>query len=106
MYWGTSTSKSFLSMRILPVPASTQSAKSSFPSCVALVSQTRSPATAGDDHDLPWIGVFHLTFSVSLHVTGTFLASLTPCPVGPRNCGQSAVAAKAQEAKHRNEGMR
>ena len=47
--------------------------------------------TAGDDHPDTGSTVFQATFSVPLHRTGTFLAGEMPCPVGPRNSGQSCA---------------
>ena len=46
----------------------------------------------GDDHALPWTGVFHFTFSDSLQVSGRSRESDRPSPFGPRNCGQSSLA--------------
>lgn len=44
----------------------------------------------GEDQPLPGICVFHVMFSVSLKEIGTSQLAATPCPVGPRNCGQNA----------------
>src|SRR5438128_8932290 len=46
----------------------------------------------GDDQALPWTGVFHFTFAVSLQVIGRPLESEWPSPFGPRNCGQLSLA--------------
>src|SRR4051812_31530516 len=51
----------------------------------------------GLDHALPWILVFHVTLSSSLHSRGSPLASETPCPLGPRNRGQASPARTAGE---------
>src|SRR6185503_6376075 len=75
-----------------PVFRSTEIARNDFPSSVAVVSQMRSPWTTGDDHPFPGIATFQRTFFVSLHVSGSPCSSDTPCPVGPRNCGQSEAS--------------
>src|SRR4051812_24192721 len=94
MYCGWGTSKSLRSWITFPVFLSTQTADSFVASGVALLTQTWSPHTTGDDHALPSTGVFHATFSVSLQLTGKPLApSAIPCPPGPRNCGQLPPAA-------------
>ena len=59
------------------------------------MSQSRPSATTGDDHPRPGTGVFQVTFSVSLHSSGTTASAAWPCPVGPRNCGQSPARAGA-----------
>src|SRR6185503_9638720 len=74
-----------------PVLRSTQIARRDFPSSVAVVSQMRSPRIAGEDHPLPGIAIFHLTFFDSLQVRGSPRSSEIPCPVGPRNSGQSSA---------------
>src|SRR2546429_7802174 len=52
----------------------------------------------GEDQDLPWMAVFHLTFLDSLQVVGRPLASETPWPVGPRNWGQfSSPSARGEK---------
>ena len=63
---------------------STQIAIACVPSSKALVIQMRSPQITGDDQALPGMGVFHATFSVSLHVSGNPVASLCPWSAGPR----------------------
>ena len=77
--------------RIAPLFRSIEIARSDFPSSVAVVSQMRSPWTTGDDQPFPGIATFQRTFLFSLHVNGSPVSSETPCPVGPRNCGQSEV---------------
>ena len=47
--------------------------------CYPIRSDTGSSAT------------FHFTFSVSLHFRSTFFSSQNPCPLGPRQLGQSAA---------------
>src|SRR6185436_16169913 len=84
---------------IAPVFRSTEIARNDFPSSVAVVSQIRSPWTTGDDHPFPGIATFQRTFFVSLHVSGSPCSSDTPCPVGPRNCGQSE-ASKGKKSKN------
>src|SRR6185295_5188697 len=42
---------------------------------------------------------FHLTFSLALHVIGTFFSKQYPCPVGPRHAGQSSATAMALKQK-------
>src|SRR4051812_35987058 len=86
----------------LPGCLSTQSTNNSRPSSVAVVSQTWSPHTTGDDHDLPWIGVFHFTFCFSDHVVGRLDESERPWPVGPRNCGQFSSADDGSAAAPQN----
>ena len=39
--------------------------------------------------------VFQTMFSRSDHVVAAGVASASPCPVGPRNCGQSPAIADA-----------
>jgi hypothetical protein len=58
---------------------------------VAVVNQTMPSRMTGEDHPLPGNGVFHRTFSVSLQRTGAGCSPTMPCPVGPRNSGQSAM---------------
>ena len=43
---------------------------------------------------MPGTSTFHATFSVVLHFSGTPVAADIPCPVLPRNSGQSLSAAK------------
>src|ERR1041385_4999923 len=73
-------------------------AKKSWPSSVAVVSQTSFPSTTGVDQPLYGIGVFHFTLLVSLQRSGNPAALVLaapvacPSPCGPRNSGQSARA--------------
>src|SRR5438552_14813532 len=57
-----------------------------------------SPQTTGVE--LPWwaSGTFHFTFSLPLHLRGTFFSSHWPCPVGPRQAGQLSARATAASA--------
>src|SRR4051794_17239820 len=104
-YCGAGTSNSFSSRRILPLLLSTQITKSSCPSSVADVSQILLPQITGDDHAFPWIATCHLMFSAGDQVTGRLFASESPCPVGPRNCGQFC-SALASSAEHKNTSIR
>src|SRR5688572_6617760 len=61
-------------------------------SSVAVVTYNRPPERMGEDQPLPGIAVFQPTFFSALHSMGTFEATETPSPVGPRNCGQSLAA--------------
>src|SRR5690348_4390736 len=36
--------------------------------------------------------IFHLTFWVALHLRGRFFSKHCPCPVGPRQAGQSSAS--------------
>src|SRR5215813_10643842 len=74
-----------------PLFRSTEKAREDFPSSVAVVSQIRSPWTTGDDQPRPGIGTFQRILEVSLQLSGRPCSSEVPCPVGPRNCGQSVV---------------
>src|ERR1700730_6108739 len=79
-----------------PLSTSKARARSEAPlPLVAVGTQTRPPATTGDDHPRPGIGVFQMTLRDSLHSTGTPRSVECPWPVGPRNCGQSSALAAA-----------
>src|SRR6185295_7974827 len=54
----------------------------------AVVRKIFLPQTIGDEWPSPSIGVFHLTFFVSLHSSGSPFSADTPWPSGPRHCGQ------------------
>ena len=56
---------------------------------MAVVSQTRSAITTGDDRPRPGIVTFQAMLLLSLQVRGTLRAVELPSPCGPRNCGQS-----------------
>src|SRR5687767_15409039 len=45
----------------------------------------------GDDDPRPPSEALHATFSLWLHVVGRSDAAETPCPDGPRHCGQFAA---------------
>src|SRR5207249_4593130 len=70
--------------------------KSSFPSGVAVVSQSCWSQTTGDDQPRPEMGVFQRTFLDSLHWRANPRASAWPAPDGPRNSGQFSPAARAE----------
>src|SRR6185295_9923933 len=72
----------------------------SFFTDVAVVSQTRPPATTGDDQPRPGTAVFQATLFVSLHSIGSPCSVECPWPPGPRNCGQSSVARDTACASH------
>src|SRR5258708_5549186 len=102
MFGGLASSNRCRSGTTLPGARSRHTAKYALPSSVAVVTHTWSPHTTGDDHPLSWTATFQRTFSISLHLVGTSLASETPLPCGPRNSGQlSAAAAKAATATTR-----
>src|SRR5216117_846092 len=79
-------------------------AKKSWPSIVAVVSQTWPFITTGVDQPLYGISVFHLTLFVSLQCSGRPIglvspgAETRPSPHGPRNSGQSDRAASRPTA--------
>src|SRR5262245_28675763 len=64
----------------------------------AVVTHTWLPSTTGDDQPLPWMAVFHRTFSFSLQVVTRVLASDRPSAVGPRNPGQESPPNTSGEA--------
>src|SRR5688500_3888348 len=81
---------------ILPVLKSTHTANSSVPFGFAVLNQIRFPSDTGEDHARPCTAVFHATFSVSDHFSGSSAFPGTfPIPVGPRNSGQFGVKAIA-----------
>ena len=61
---------------------------SSSPRLTAVVRNTRSPQTIGDDQPRPGTSVFQATFSVADQRSGRFGPLATPRAPGPRNCGQ------------------
>ena len=80
------------SSAVAPLATSYASSRSDVPasrSVTAVVSHASPPAITGDDQPRPGTGTFQVTFSVSLQVSGTDASGACPCPVGPRNCGQS-----------------
>src|SRR6266852_3840270 len=60
---------------------------------IAVVRKILFPQTMGEECPRPAIGVFHLMFFVGLHSVGRFFSRETPCPDGPRHCGQLASGA-------------
>ena len=54
------------------------------------VMKTVSPQTIGDDHPCPGRSIFHFTFSVADHFSGTLPPGATPFMPCPRNPGQVA----------------
>ena len=54
----------------LPLSRSSATTPSALPSGVAVVIQTCSPRTIGDDQARPWIAVFHVTCWVSAQASG------------------------------------
>jgi hypothetical protein len=75
-------------LHIAPVPRRTHTANSCLPSSVAVVTQTWSPHTTGEDQPKSWMGRFQTTFSVSLQASGSRAASACPFARGLRNCGR------------------
>src|SRR6185436_3009228 len=57
----------------------------------AVVRKIFLPQTIGDEWPRPSSGVFHFTFLVALHSLGNPVSVETPCPSGPRHCGQFPV---------------
>src|SRR5579862_7317932 len=81
--------------RIEPSFVSTLMSQRSLPSFDADWRKSASPQTTGDEWPMPGIAVFHSMFSLSVNVTGTFLSSTSPVPLGPRKRGQLPAAATA-----------
>src|SRR6185436_1885944 len=82
-------SKTFVSQRIFPSVAPTQTTWQLLPASVADVRKTLSPTTIGDDQPSPGIAVFHATFVVADHSSGRPVSGEWPWPSGPRKRGQS-----------------
>src|SRR5689334_3981342 len=59
---------------------------------IAVVRKILFPQTIGEEWPRPAIGVFHLMFLVAVHSVGRFFSVETPCPPGPRHCGQFEAA--------------
>jgi hypothetical protein len=59
------------------------------PLLTAVVTNTRSRQTMGDDQPRPGIDTAQPTFFVADQDTGSDDASATPALLAPRNCGQS-----------------
>src|SRR3569623_679764 len=89
-----------------PVFRSIHTADKRLPSSVALVAQTCSSQTTGEDQALPGSAVFQRMFCVSLHWIGKPVASEMPAPSGPRNCVQrsAAEASGLKQIKARQNG--
>src|SRR5882724_4028553 len=68
-------------------------AGSTSPELMAVVRNTRSPQTIGEDQPRPGISTFHATFSVADQWSGKFVLVATPRAPGPRNCGQETTGA-------------
>src|SRR5689334_4468583 len=87
--------KTSVSQRILPLVASRQSARREglpFPDDItAVVMYRRLRCNTGEDQPRPGISDRQAMFEELLQWTGTFRASETPWPAGPRNSGQSDI---------------
>ena len=83
---------------ILPSLRRTATANIWWPSVVAVVSQTWSPQTTGEDQPWSWMAVFQTTFSVSLHRSGKPTQPEWPSPRGPRKAGQLSAARDFRQA--------
>src|SRR5437867_698243 len=55
----------------------------------------RPAETSGEDQPFPGIFCFQAIFFVGLQWSGRCSALATPCPVGPRNSGQSCAVSSA-----------
>src|SRR5207302_9425018 len=64
-------------------------------SATAVVTNTLSPQTTGDDQPKPGTATFQRIFLSADHSSGIGAPPETPAMAGPRNCGQSASPAKA-----------
>src|SRR5688572_19715583 len=69
------------------------------PEGIAVVRNTWSPHTTGEDEPRPGISTFQLTFFVSLHSVGGSACGATPVARGPRHCGQLRSAASSAELR-------
>src|SRR6187455_535869 len=65
------------------------------PALIAVVTNTWSPQTIGDDHARPGISAAHATLIVVDHFVGSVATGETARPDGPRNCGQVLSGAGA-----------
>lgn len=77
--------------RIRPVSRSRQSSARRKPPSQAVVRNTRSPQTIGDDVPSPGSCVFQRTFFSALHTAGNPCSRETALPPGPRQRGQSSA---------------
>src|SRR4051812_19520477 len=87
---------------IAPVAKSKHSARnetSLFGPLTAVVRKTLPLDMTGDDQPRPGIGRFQATFLSGPHATGKRPFATIPCPVGPRNSGQSSAFAARTMAK-------
>jgi Fe-S cluster assembly protein SufB len=82
--------KTALSHRMSPETASTAMTPSviSSPSSLDAVMTTFPSLTTGEAQPFPGSAIFHATPRFTPHEIGTSFALETPCPSGPRNCGQ------------------
>src|SRR6187549_24844 len=81
------------------------------PALIAVVRNTWSPQTIGDDHARPGISAVHATLIVVDHFVGSVASDDTARPAGPRNCGHVASAGTGAAAtrgvtKNRRTGIR
>src|SRR6476646_5939305 len=67
-------------------------------SLLAWVRKILSPQTTGVELPGNSSGAFQRTFSLPLHLSGTFVSAQWPCPVGPRHAGQLSARALAGRA--------
>ncbi len=93
-----------LFQRTVPVSRSRHNKRNEAPPSVAVVTNTRSSNTIGDDQPSPGIGFFQTMLDVWLHSSGTSFSFDIPCRVGPRKQGQfsarvvlNAISAKVTE---------
>src|ERR1044071_947174 len=67
----------------------------------AVVTKILLPQTIGDECPRPGIVVFHFMFLAAVHSEGRFFSSETPCPEGPRHCGQPGIVGAAPTVTHK-----
>src|ERR1044072_689962 len=67
----------------------------------AVVTKIRLPQTIGDECPRPGIAVFHFMFLAAVQSEGRFFSSETPCPEGPRHCGQPGIVGAAPTVTHK-----
>src|SRR5436309_12446923 len=91
-----------VSQRILPLLASRQSARrEGLPFSVAItavVTYRRPPRNTGEDQPTPEISARQTMFEELPQFSGTFRALEIPCPLGPRNWGQSTAEPEPVES--------
>src|SRR5436190_6013598 len=87
--------KTSVSQRILPLPASRQSVRREgllfSAGITAVVTYRRPRRNTGEDQPRPGISARQTMFEELLQFTGTLRALEIPCPPGPRNWGQSTA---------------